>query len=371
LRASCPPGGEAAADLLFLYTSIATLFGIYAILALSFNLEYGYAGQPNLGKVFFLSVGAYVSGALVAHAIAALTGYGGDLFTAQAANARLLYAAANPAAILGLFLAALALAALVGAAFGVVTSYPALRLRGDFLAIVLIAVGEVGRVFVRTYQPIAGGNIGTGGVPNPFVFLGDRTGRLVFSLVALGIALVVFLYMERLSNSPLGRLLKSVRDDELVANVLGKRTPRAKAQILAVGSGVAAIAGVLWAFWYQTVAADDFIPQTTFLVVAMVLLGGAANHRGALLGAIVMTLLDHVTRPSFYAILGFQVSLPFDINYLRYILIGLLIIVILRFRPEGLLPEKPVKTPALALANAGFPPSEPAPEAAPPDGGGP
>jgi len=87
------------ADLLFLYTSIATLFAIYAILALSFNLEYGYAGQPNLGKVFFLSIGAYVAGALVAHGIAALTGYREDLFTAQAANARLVYAAANPGAM--------------------------------------------------------------------------------------------------------------------------------------------------------------------------------------------------------------------------------------------------------------------------------
>ena len=191
-------------------------------------------------------MGAYVTGALVAHAIAALSGYRGDLFTAQAANARLLYAAANPGVILGLFFAALVLAGIAGAAFGVLTSYPALRLRGDFLAIVLIAVGEVGRVFVRTYEPIAGGNIGTGGIPNPFVFLGDRTGRLLFSLLALGLALAVFVYAERLSNSPLGRLLKSVRDDELVANVLGKRTPRAKAQVLAVGAWPRGSAAASW-----------------------------------------------------------------------------------------------------------------------------
>jgi ABC-type branched-subunit amino acid transport system permease subunit len=80
-----------------------------------------------------------------------------------------------------------------------------------------------------------------------------------------------------------------------------------------------------------------------------------------------MTLLDHVTRPSFYILFGIQVSLPFDINYLRYILIGLLIILILRFRPEGLLPEKPVKTPALGLAKAGIPP----PDATRPEAGGP
>jgi len=270
-----------------------------------------------------------------------------------------------------MFVGALVLAGFVGAGFGILASYPALRLRGDFLAIVLIAVGEAGRVFVRVYTPLAGGNIGIGGVPSPFVFLGDREARVAFSLLVLALAFLAFVFVSRLSNSPFGRLLKSVRDDELAASVLGKRAPWVKAQVLAVGSGLAAIAGVLWAFWFQTVAADDFIPQTTFLVVAMVLLGGSGNHRGVLVGAITMTLLDHFTRPSFYAILGIQADLPFDINYLRYILIGLLIIVILRFRPEGLLPEKPVKTPALALANAGFPPSEPAPEAAPPDGGGP
>jgi branched-chain amino acid transport system permease protein len=356
------------ADLLFLYTSIATLFGIYAILALSFNLEYGYAGQPNLGKVFFFSIGAYVAGILVAHGIAALSGYVGDLFTARAANDRLLYATANPGVILSVFVAALGLAAVAGAGFGILASYPALRLRGDFLAIVLIAVGEAGRVFARVYTPLAGGNIGIGGVPNPFVFLGDRVARVSFSVLVLGIAFAALVLSERLSNSPFGRKLKSVRDDELASSVLGKKTPWTKAQVLAVGSGLAAVAGVLWAFWFQTVAADDFIPQLTFLVVAMVLLGGAANHRGVLLGAITMTLLDHVTRPSFYAILGFEVSLPFDINYLRYIVIGLMIILILMFRPGGLIPEKPVRTPALDVARASQRPSATTEEAPPTDG---
>lgn len=302
--------------------------------------------------MFFFSIGAYVAGVLIAHGIAALTGYAGDLFTAQAANARLLYAASNPGVILSMFVGALALAALAGAGFGVLASYPALRLRGDFLAIVLIAVGEVGRVFVRVYQPLAGGNIGIGGVPNPFVFLGDRTARVAFSVFVLLLALATIVFVERLSNSPFGRLLKSVRDDELAAKVFGKRTTQVKAQVLAVGSGIAAVAGVLWAFWFQTVAADDFIPQFTFLVVAMVLLGGSGNHRGVLVGAITMTLLDHTTRPSFYAILGIEADLPFDINYLRYIVIGLMIIFILMFRPGGVLPEKPVRTPALEVARA-------------------
>jgi branched-chain amino acid transport system permease protein len=279
----------------------------------------------------------------------------GDLFTARAANDRLLYATANPGVILGFFLGAIVLAGVLGAGFGVLASYPALRLRGDFLAIVLIAVGEVGRVFARVYTPLAGGNIGIGGVPNPFVFLGDREARAAFSVIVLALALLAYAFAERLSNSPFGRKLKGIRDDELASNVFGKRSPWTKAQVLAVGSALAAVAGVLWAFWFQTVAADDFIPQVTFVVLAMVLLGGAGNHRGVLVGAITMTVLDHVTRPSFYAILGIEANAPFDINYLRYIVVGVLIILILMFRPAGLIPEKPVRTAALRVARGVWP----------------
>src|SRR5437867_5144610 len=104
------------ADLLFLYTSIATLFAIYAILALSFNLEYGYAGQPNLGKVFFYSIGAYVAGALTTHALWALAGAPADVpfMQGQGAVVRVAFARSNPGAILGLFVASLFAAALIG-----------------------------------------------------------------------------------------------------------------------------------------------------------------------------------------------------------------------------------------------------------------
>ncbi len=334
------------ADFGLLFASIATFTGIYAILALSLNLEFGYAGQPNLGKVFFYSIGAYVSGVLVVHVLTGLAGFHGELFGAPAALARFQYASSNPAAIVALFAASLVLAAFAGGAFGYVASFPALRLRGDFLAIVLIAVGEVSRVFVRTYEPLAGGAIGTLGVPNPFVWIEGTPGRVVYALVVLGIAAFFYLATERLTASPFGRVLKAVRDDELVARVLGKNAPRTKGTVLVIGSGMAAVAGVLSAFYVQTVFADDYIPQVTFLVLTMVLLGGAANHRGAVLGALVVALLDRLTQPGLLAILGIFWTFSVDLNYLRYIAIGVLIILILRFRPQGLLPERPIATPA-------------------------
>jgi branched-chain amino acid transport system permease protein len=126
-----------------------------------------------LGKVFFYAIGAFVAGAVATRLLWALLGSPADVdFLGDAGGVlRLAYARANPLAIIGIFVLALLVAGLAGAGFGYLTSYPALRLRGDFLAIVLIAVGEVGRVFALNYPPLAGGVFGLSGVPNPFIWL--------------------------------------------------------------------------------------------------------------------------------------------------------------------------------------------------------
>ena len=135
-----------------------------------------------------------------------------------------------------------------------------------------------------------------------------------------------------------------------------------KGTILVIGSGMAAVAGVLNAFYQQSVLSVDYIPQVTFLALTMVLLGGLANHRGAVAGVLLLTVLDRFTQPPFLAIFGIFWTFPVDLNYLRYIGIGVLIILILRFRPQGLVPERPVPTPvpeerseATALADRGGP----------------
>jgi branched-chain amino acid transport system permease protein len=342
---SAPLGGDVTADVGLLFASIAAFVGIYTILAMSLNLEFGYGGQPNLGKVLFFSIGAYISGILVANIVTGLSGFRGNVFGAPAAHARLLYAEAHPEVILGIFLAALVLAAIAGGAFGYLASFPALRLRGDFLAIVLIAAGEASRTFVYTYEPLAGGPIGILGVPHPFTWIGGTEGRVAYALVILGVAVAFSLFAQRLSASPFARLLKSVRDDELVANVFGKRTPRVKGTILVIGNGMAAVAGVLNAFYQQSVLANDYIPLVTFLALTMILIGGLANHRGAIAGVLFLTLLDRLTQPAFLAIFGLFWSFAVDLNYLRYIAIGVLIILVLRFKPQGLVPERPVPTP--------------------------
>lgn len=337
-------------DLTPLITSTVTFYGIYWILAMSFNLEYGYAGQPNFGKVLFYSIGAYSSGILTANVLTYLAGSGGhDFCSAAAGRLRIDLAASSPTLTVLLFVSSLVTAAILGGLFGFVVSYPALKLRGDFLAIVLVAVGEIGRVLARTYSPITCSVYGLDGVVNPFVWITDPglVGTLYATLV-IAVAFLLHIFTQRLVNAPYGRLLRGLRDDELVANVLGKETPKIKGGVLFIGSAMAAVAGSLYAFFAQAVFADDFIPAITFTVVAMVILGGVSNNYGSAVGALAVTLLDRLTRASVLGILG--ISVGFDITYLRYTFTGVLMILILMFRPQGLMPEKPVKTPAIDVA---------------------
>jgi branched-chain amino acid transport system permease protein len=119
---------------------------------------------------------------------------------------------------------------------------------------------------------------------------------------------------------------------------------------MVIGSALAAVAGVLRTFYIQGVVADDFIPLITFTVLSMVILGGVANNLGVLIGTLVMTTVDHFLSPSFLSIIGFRVE--FDITYVKYVITGLIMILVLMFRPEGAIPEKPVKTPLLELAKS-------------------
>jgi branched-chain amino acid transport system permease protein len=144
-------------------------------------------------------------------------------------------------------------------------------------------------------------------------------------------------------------MLKSLRDDELASSVFGKDTPRAKAHVLAIGGGMAAFAGALYTFYVQNVYANDFIPLISFTAVTMVIVGGVGNHKGALAGAGIMTLIDFLTRPTFLAILEVPWRPIFDLNYVRYATAGVLIILILMFKPAGLVPERPVDTPAIRV----------------------
>jgi branched-chain amino acid transport system permease protein len=150
-----------------------------------------------------------------------------------------------------------------------------------------------------------------------------------------------YLLLERWGNSPLGRVLKSIRDDELASKSIGKFTYRYKLLALTIGSGIAGLAGALYAFYFLYLNPDTFIPLITFLIWVMVIIGGMANNAGVILGTAIVILINRLTQ-----IAKDYINLPLEPNYFQAMLVGLLIILFLMFRPQGLVPEKPVRTPA-------------------------
>ena len=287
--------------------------GIFAIVALSLNLEFGFAGLANFGKVAFFLIGAYT------------------------------YALLSQIGIP--FYLCLISGALISAIFGLLISLPALRLRADYLAIAVLAFGEILRLIFKSEKWLAGGNWGMSVSP-VFPWMGSSVIYRLENIGLVGLCLFIcFLVVQLLANSPYGRVMRAIREDEVAAEALGKDRAKFKAQAFMLGSAMAAVAGGLYAQYLQYVDPTMFMPMVTFTVWIMVLLGGPANNWGALLGAGLVELFDRGAN-----IAKDYLTLPVDPSNLQYILFGVLIILVLFYRPGGLLKESQIKTKALELA---------------------
>jgi ABC-type branched-subunit amino acid transport system permease subunit len=291
---------------------------IFAILALSLNIEAGQTRLMNFGKVAFFAIGAYTSALLTMAGAPFLVGLG----------------------------AGMALAGLMG----FLLSVPALKLREDFLAIASIAFGEIIRLILLNERWLTKGPIGLRGIPQPLRAEEGVSGTLkgilvdglfggdyqVFYLVLSSAALVgVYLFMRRIIASPYGRVLKAIREDELVALTLGKDTFRFKAQALVIGSAVAGLAGSLFAHYITFIAPDNFMPTVTFAVWTMMVMGGMGNLGGVVLGAALIQVFERSTR-----FIKDFVDLPVDPVNFRMVVLGLLLILFIMYRPSGIIPEK-------------------------------
>lgn len=287
--------------------------GIFGIVALSLNLEFGFAGLANFGKVAFFLIGAYT------YALLSQTG-------------------------LAFYLCLIA-GALISATFGLLISLPALRLRADYLAIAVLAFGEILRLIMKSEKWLAGGNWGIAVSPI-FPWAGSH---LIYRLENIGLVylclFICFLVVQLLANSPYGRVMRAIREDEVAAEALGKARAKYKAQALMLGSAMAGVAGGLYAQYLNYIVPDLFMPMVTFTVWIMVLLGGPANNWGALLGAGLVELFDRGANMA-----KDYLVLPIDPSSLQYILFGALIILVLFYRPQGLLKESRIKTKAIELA---------------------
>jgi branched-chain amino acid transport system permease protein len=324
--------------------SLLTFFGISAIIALSLNIEYGVGGIPNFGKALFVSIGAYTAGVTYTRLMPLLAGRAalepcGATNMAAALALRGEIVKTMPAVTLGNFALTLLLAALIGGVAGLLASYPALRLKEEwFLGLVLLVGAETVRIFVRGWEPIICAHNGLSGITQPFGSLPTAQVRsLAFAGLVLVLAALAWWYSERLVRSPYGRLLKAMRENSAVAGGLGKEMTRVRGQVMVIGSAMAALAGVLYVTNIGFASANDYGVALTLDIWVMIVLGGLGNMRGALLGALIVTLLDRAT--SIAAIQFNMLGIDIEFNYVRYILFGIILLLMLRFRPQGLWPE--------------------------------
>ncbi|HVU09956.1 MAG TPA: branched-chain amino acid ABC transporter permease [Phototrophicaceae bacterium] len=334
-------------DLIATIIALLTFFGISALMALSLNLEYGVAGVPNFGQVLFVSLGAYIAGLTYTHLLPLLAGqpfiYPCSTTLAQAVQLRTGIMQMQPGIGFVNFVITLVISAVVGGAVGYAISFITLRLKQEwFLALVLLVGGEILRIVVQGYEPIECGSGGLSGIAQPFSFVSDaRLSSIGFMLLILAFVAIAYAYCERLVRSPYGRLLKAIRENDPVARSLGKRVPRVRAQVMLIGSVIAAVAGVLFAVNEGFVSTNDYVVALTLQVWVMVVLGGLGNNKGALLGAFLITVLNRVLAVA--AIQLNTLGTAVEFNYFQYILLGIILIVMLLYRPKGLLPE-PMQT---------------------------
>ena len=228
---------------------------------------------------------------------------------------------------------------------GLISSAPAVRLREDYLAITLLAFGEILNVIGIGYTPLIGGPPGVN-VPDILAWAGQYrfyAGTGVLLLVAIAI----YAYACYVIETPFGRTLKAIRDNENVARSLGKDITRYRTTSILFGSLLCGIAGTLWVLYSGAVTPTYARFDWTFLPWLMILLGGMGTNRGTLVGTLIFVTLNKLI---IYYKSAFVGILPFDVIWLNYILLGLITILILIYRPEGIVRE--VRTPKKPFSTA-------------------
>ncbi|MGE0725917.1 MAG: ATP-binding cassette domain-containing protein [Alphaproteobacteria bacterium] len=279
---------------------ILVMVALYAILAGSFNLLIGFSGLFAFSHAAFFGVGAYTT--------AILTTQYGIMFPWP-------------------LLIGVAITALVGLAIGL----PALRVGAEYLVIITLALQIIAVAVMLNWTSLTGGTQGIGNIPRIHFGEAALDTAAEFLPVAIAGAAISIWAAWRLGASPFGRALRAMRENEAAAQAIGKNVVAMKLIVFAVSAGIASIAGALYAHYIAFVSAVSFTIETTIYVLAMVILGGTGNLAGSVLGAAILVILPELLK---------FVDLPPDIaDKLRQVMYGLILILMLRLRPQGLLPE--------------------------------
>ncbi len=327
-------------DIILFAVDLLALFGVYLIINISLNIQRGFAGIPNFGLMFAIAGGAYITGAVATRLALAMLGIHTNLdpifdnIPVLSKVDPLLQS--QPLTSIALMVILLIIGAIFGGILGLIQLAPAIRLKEDYLAITLLAFAEMINVIAVAYKPFIGGITGVQ-VPDVFAWSGEYRFYLATAAILI-VAAISYVYAEFLGRSPLGRTMKAIRENEVAAMALGKNLVKYRAIAMVIGSAFCGMAGVLWTLYGDTVTPTYHRFYWTFLPWLMVLLGGLGNNKGALLGTLVFTVLDKFIIYYKHALAG---MLPFDVVWLDQVLLGLLTAIILIYRPQGLLEEKP------------------------------
>ena len=277
---------------------IMILVCIYAVLSISLDLIAGHAGLISLAQAAFYGLGAYTS-ALMTTRIGASFSFG--------------------------IFAGMVVATLIS----FIVSVPSLRLRDDYFVLATFAFQMVIVSVLNNCINVTRGPLGVPGIPEPIIFGITIQYRGAFLLLSATAAVAAYIVCAYVSRSPFGRVLRAIREDEMVAKSAGKNTVRFKIFVFAIGSALAALAGSLYAHYVTYIDPSSFTVMESILVLSMVIIGGAGSLWGPAVGAVVLVVLPEILR-----FIGLPSSVAANV---RQIIYGGLLVAFMMWRPQGLL----------------------------------
>lgn len=276
---------------------LLVMINIYTILALSLNLLVGYAGLLSMCQASFYGLGAYISTLLIMRA-----GFG--------------------------FIPSLIIAIGGSVMLSYLISFPSLRLRGDYFVLATLGFQVITFAILYNWISVTRGPYGIPGIPSPRIFSASIDSVFSYFVFTLLISILCGLMFYLISYSPFGRSLKAIREDEIAAAALGKNIIRFKVTAFAVSAGFAAVAGVLFAGYMRHIDPTSFTLNESIFIISIIIIGGSGNLSGPIIGTVLMVLLPEILR---------FLHIPDSVAAnMRQIIYGLLIIIIMRFMPQGI-----------------------------------
>ena len=279
---------------------IVILIGIYTILSVSLNLIAGYTGLLSIAHAAFYGVGAYV-------------------------------AALMPLNLHSPFLVNLVCAVILSGLLGALVGIPSLRIRDDYFVIATFAFQVIIFSVLNNWVSFTGGPMGLPGIPQPTIFGVTISSSLEFLLLVSFFCALTLWITGRIVQSPFGRVLKAIREDEVFAQAAGKNVAAYKVLVFVIGAGMAAVAGVMYAHYISFIDPTSFTVMESIFIISIVIIGGAGSQWGPVLGAVVLVVLPELLR---------FVGLPSAVAAnVRQIIYGGLLVAMMMWRPQGLLGE--------------------------------